>query len=405
MNRLLQGDVGSGKTVVAAMAVYKAVKNNYQVAFMVPTEILAEQHYSTLTRLLAGQGIKVGLLISSLSAKEKNNILDKIAKGEIDVVVGTHALIQDNVIYKNLGLVITDEQHRFGVRQRSMLEQKGDNIDVLVMTATPIPRSLALIIYGDLDISIIDELPPGRKPVRTYLVDKGMREQVFNFIETHLKNGEQCYVVAPLIEESDKLDAASAEEIYKELRGKFTGFNVGILHGKMSKEEKDYMMRQFKENKIHVLVSTTVIEVGVDVPNATVIVIENSERFGLAQLHQLRGRIGRGDKESYCFLILGNNNSEVKDRLKILTQTNDGLKIAEHDLKLRGPGDFLGFKQHGMPAFKVASTYLDNDILEDVFKVVRYFIETYGLDTLTATKMVRIIEDKWGFNEEDIALN
>ncbi|MDI6601404.1 MAG: ATP-dependent DNA helicase RecG [Thermoanaerobacteraceae bacterium] len=405
MNRLVQGDVGSGKTVIAAIAVYKAVKNNYQAAFMAPTEILAEQHFSTLNALFKGHDINVGLLTGSITPKEKDKMLKDIVEGKIDVVVGTHALIQDNVVFKNLGLVVTDEQHRFGVRQRSMLEQKGSNIDVLVMTATPIPRSLALIIYGDLDISIIDELPPGRKPVKTYLVEKNMRGSVYDFVKSLLKKGEQCYVVAPLIEESDKMDAISVEEVYTELKKEFMDYSVGLLHGKISKEEKDYIMHQFKSNNINLLVSTTVIEVGVDVPNATAIIIENAERFGLAQLHQLRGRIGRGDKESYCFLVMGNNITDVKERLKILTETNDGFKISEHDLKLRGPGDFLGYKQHGLPGFKIANFYFDSKILDNISMAVKYFVDRYGIYSPTTEELIKSIEERWDFSGEEITFN
>ncbi len=404
MNRLLQGDVGSGKTAVAATAIYKAVKNNYQVAFMAPTEILAEQHFSTLKGFFKNYDIKIGLLTGSMTAKMKESIQNDISEGRINVIIGTHALIQEGVEFNNLGLVITDEQHRFGVHQRSLLERKGNNSDVLVMTATPIPRSLALIIYGDLDISVIDEMPPGRKPVKTYLVDKNMRYSVYDFVKSILQKGEQCFVVVPLIDESDKLDAVSAGQIYEELKKEFAGYYVGLLHGKLSNEEKNSIMAKFKSGKLNLLVSTTVIEVGVDVPNATAMVIENAERFGLAQLHQLRGRVGRSDKESYCFLVMGNNNSDAKERLKVLTETNDGFKISRYDLKSRGPGDFLGYKQHGMPSFK-SLNYLDGNILEDVITAVKYFINKYGIYSPETEKMMESIQARWDFNEEKVALN
>lgn len=404
MNRLLQGDVGSGKTVVAALAIYKAIKNDHQVAFMAPTEILAQQHYDTLKNFFKDYRINIGLLTGSMMAKKKNKILKDTYENKINVVIGTHALIQEDVKFNNLGLVITDEQHRFGVHQRSLLEHKGRNCDVLVMTATPIPRSLALIIYGDLDISVIDEMPPGRKPVKTYLVNKDMRTGVYGFIEKLLKKKEQCYVVVPLIEDSDKLDVVSADQVYAELKKEFAGYRVGLLHGKLTQEEKDSIMNGFKSGAINLLVSTTVIEVGVDVPGATAIVIENAERFGLAQLHQLRGRVGRSEKKSYCFLVLGNNNAQAKDRLKILAQTNNGFKISEYDLKLRGPGDFLGFSQHGLPSFKTID-YIDNKVLEETVSAVKYFINKYGIYSQTTNQLMSSIKEKWSFSDEEVTLN
>ncbi|ADD02560.1 ATP-dependent DNA helicase RecG [Thermoanaerobacter italicus Ab9] len=376
MNRLVQGDVGSGKTVVAACSMYIAVKNGYQVAMMAPTEILAKQHYSTLKELFKNTDIKIGLLSGSLSPSNKKEVLEKIKKGDYDIIVGTHALIEDDVVFNNLGLCITDEQHRFGVRQRALLTQKGKNPDVLVMTATPIPRTLALILYGDLDISIIDQLPPGRKKVKTYVISSSVRKKAYEFAMKEVKKGRQVYVVCPLIEESDKISAMSAEIVYREIyKDAFKEAKVGLLHGKMADSEKEKVIEEFVNGKIDILVSTTVIEVGVNVPNATVMIIENAERFGLAQLHQLRGRVGRSEFQSYCILISYSNSDVAKKRLGVLAQTSDGFKIAEKDLEIRGPGEFLGLRQHGLPEFKIANIVEDIDILKIVQKDVEELVK------------------------------
>ncbi|HHW45799.1 MAG TPA: ATP-dependent DNA helicase RecG [Clostridiales bacterium] len=361
MNRLVQGDVGSGKTVVAAALCHTVIKNGYQAAIMAPTEILAEQHFDTLRKLLEASDIKIELLSGSLTKKQKSEILKRLSGGETQLVIGTHALIEDNVEFKSLGLVVTDEQHRFGVAQRGALSNKGDNPHLLVMSATPIPRTLALIIYGDLDISIIDELPKGRQPVKTYVVKSNMHERIYNFIKKHVKIGRQAYIVCPLIEDSDTGSLVSAESYYEKLSaGAFKGYKLGLLHGKLRPAEKEQIMRRFVNREIDILISTTVIEVGVNVPNAVIMVIENAERFGLSQLHQLRGRVGRGSHESYCILISDSENQETLRRLNIMCTTTDGFKIADEDLKLRGPGDFFGSRQHGLPDLKIA------DMTEDI---------------------------------------
>lgn len=365
MNRLVQGDVGSGKTIVAIIALYKAVINGYQGALMVPTEILARQHFETIHSLFLKEGIKVDLLVGSQTAKEKKNILKDIEEGKTDVVIGTHAIIQDSVKFLRLGLVITDEQHRFGVRQRAVLSNKGNNPDMIVMTATPIPRTLALILYGDLDISIIDELPPGRKPVETYVVDNSMRKRINNFIRKKVLEGRQVYIVCPLIEESDSVDLKSAEKLAEKIKkDDFKDLNVGLIHGKMSGKDKENVMESFLKGEIDILVSTTVIEVGVNVPNAAVMVIENSERFGLSQLHQLRGRVGRSVHKSYCILYNEGKNKVAKERMKVMEKNSDGYIIARKDLEIRGPGEFFGTRQHGIPQLKIANLYNDMDILK-----------------------------------------
>lgn len=363
MNRLLQGDVGSGKTAVAAAACYFSVKNGAQAALMAPTEILASQHYKTLSGFLEPFGISVCLLTGSLTAKKKTALREEIASGKIDVIVGTHAIIQKDVEYRSLGLVITDEQHRFGVAQRAALAEKGDAPHKLVMSATPIPRTLALIIYGDLDISAINQLPKGRKPVQTYAVTGKLRHRAFNFVRQRLDEGRQAYVVCPMIEdsESDLLAVKSYAENAAE--GDLKGYSLALLHGKMKAAEKDRVMRKFHDGEIQVLVCTTVVEVGVDVPNAAVMVIENAERFGLSQLHQLRGRVGRGEWESSCILITDNTGEECRRRMKIMSSTTDGFKISEEDLKMRGPGDFFGSAQHGLPPLKIADIACNMELM------------------------------------------
>ena len=360
MNRLLQGDVGSGKTLVAAAVSYAAIQKGYQAALMAPTEILAAQHEKTLRKFLEPMGVKVGLLTGSLTPKQKTAMREAIERGEIQMVAGTHALVQEATAFHRLGLVITDEQHRFGVHQRQMLGEKGDHPHVLVMSATPIPRTLALIVYGDLDISVIDELPAGRQPIETFSVHSDKRERALLYIRAHLDRGEQGYIVCPLIDKSDAVSAAAATAYRDELaEGIFKGYTVGLLHGRMKPDEKEAVMADFAAGKVQLLVATTVVEVGVDVPNATIILIENAERFGLSQLHQLRGRVGRGDKKSTCILLSDNDGEDNKRRLKVMKETCDGFVIAKEDLKLRGAGDFFGYRQHGMPSLGLA------DLLED----------------------------------------
>lgn len=378
MSRLVQGDVGSGKTVVATFALLKAVDAGYQGALMAPTEILAEQHYLNLKEMAEKLGVKIALLTGSIPKKVKDDILKKLANGTIQIVVGTHALLQEHVKFKNLSLAVIDEQHRFGVMQRATLQRKGFNPDVLVLTATPIPRTLALTLYGDLDVSIIDELPPGRKPIMTRFVPENKRQDAYSFIKKEIDKGRQAYVVCPLIEESEAIEAEAALKLQAELqKDYFQEYKVGLLHGRLSTEEKEAIMSSFYRNEIPILVSTTVIEVGVDVPNASIMVIEGVERFGLSQLHQLRGRIGRGEHKSYCLLLGNLRSKEAKARVKILTTTSDGFVIAEEDLKLRGPGDFFGTRQHGLPEFKVANLLRDGQVLElcrrDAFEMLKKY--------------------------------
>lgn len=367
MNRLVQGDVGSGKTVIAVIAMIKAWDSGYQSVMMAPTEILAVQHYETVSQMLKGLNINCELLVGSLSSNDKEEVLNRLASGDIDVLIGTHAIIQERVKFFNLGLTITDEQHRFGVKQRAMLSQKGMNPDNIVMTATPIPRTLALILYGDLDISIIDELPPGRKKIETYAVGNEMEGRVINFIKKQIKEGRQAYIVSPLIEESDSLNLRAAEELFEKYsNGVFKQYRLGLLHGRMNGEEKDNIMNKFKNGEIDILISTTVIEVGVNVPNANIMVIYNAERFGLAQLHQLRGRVGRGNYQSYCILFSDGKNSIARERMRIMQKTNDGFEISEKDLELRGPGEFFGTRQHGLPDLKIANLFTDMEVLKSV---------------------------------------
>lgn len=361
MNRLIQGDVGSGKTLVAAAACYYTYLNGFQSAFMAPTEILAAQHFKTLSGLLNPLGIKICLLTGSLTPKQKNLLKEQIKSGEYSIIIGTHALIQQSTEFLKLALVITDEQHRFGVTQRVALASKGNNPHKLVMSATPIPRTLGLIIYGDLDISVINEMPKGRVKIKTYAVSGKLRERAYIFIKKELDAHHQGYIVCPMIEESDS-DLIAVTSYYKKLsEGAFRGYKLALLHGKMKAEEKDSVMEDFKNKKIDLLISTTVIEVGVDVPNATIMAVENADRFGLSQLHQLRGRVGRAKLQSFCILITDNMNDEVKQRLKIMTETSDGFKIAEEDMHLRGCGDFFGERQHGLPPLKIAE--LDSEML------------------------------------------
>lgn len=379
MNRLVQGDVGSGKTVVAQLALANCVLNGYQGAYMAPTEILAKQHMESFKDFFEGTGIRVEVLTGSSTKKEAREILEDLASGQVDILIGTHALIEDRVEFASLGLVITDEQHRFGVNQRGRLTSKSENPDVLVMTATPIPRTLALILYGDLDISIIDELPPGRKPIETLAIEKKKRESYYmSKVRSEIEKGRQVYVVCPLVEESETLDLKSASEVYDELRYDFfKDLRVGLLHGKMKASEKDQVMEAFKNHELDILVSTTVIEVGVNVPNASLMIIENAERFGLAQLHQLRGRVGRGSEKSYCTLIYGSKTEICRHRMAIMEETNDGFKISEKDLELRGPGDFFGTRQHGLPELRVANLFKHMKILRLVQKEAR---EIYAQD-------------------------
>ena len=368
MNRLLQGDVGSGKTVVAMIAAYKAVKSGYQATIMAPTAILASQHLESFKGILDEFGIRTELLISNVTKKKKAEILEKLQSGEIDVLIGTHAILEENVVFKNLGLVVTDEQHRFGVKQRSTIAAKGQNPDIIAMSATPIPRTLALILYGDLDISIIDELPPNRKKIETFAVRKNMEERVNNFIKKQIAEGRQAYIVCPLVEENEDMEGLQsvvelAEKYQKET---FSEYKVAYLHGKMKPKEKDEIMQRFKDGEIQILIATTVIEVGVNVPNASIMVVENAERFGLAQLHQLRGRVGRGEYQSYCILKYEGNGETIRQRMKVMCDTNDGFIISEKDLELRGSGDFFGTGQHGLPEFKIANLFEDMAVLKKV---------------------------------------
>jgi ATP-dependent DNA helicase RecG len=366
MHRLVQGDVGSGKTLVALMASLVAIENRFQAAIMVPTEILAEQHYQNATKFLEPLGVTVGLLTGSMKQSERNQTYEMLRSGMIQVCVGTHALIQEAVEFSNLGLVIIDEQHRFGVQQRSLLKKKGVSPHFLVMTATPIPRTLAMTVYGDLDVSVIDELPPGRSPIQTRVTFESKRPQVMKFLLEQLEKGRQAYVVYPLVEESEKMDLKNAISECERLKTELPGYGVGLLHGKMRPDEKDDVMRRFRSGEFQVLVSTTVIEVGVDVPNANLMIVENAERFGLSQLHQLRGRVGRGEHKSYCVLILGRAVSdESRARCEIMEKTTDGFKIAEADLEIRGPGEFLGSRQSGLSGFKMANLVRDVKVLQE----------------------------------------
>lgn len=363
MNRLIQGDVGSGKTAVAGAVIYTVIKNGAQAALMAPTEILATQHFESFKKLFASTDVRVALLTGSVKAGEKKEIKRALCNGEIDLIVGTHALIQNDVEFENLGLVCTDEQHRFGVQQRANLAMKGDNPHLMVMSATPIPRTLGLIIYGDLDISLLDELPPGRQEIRTDVVTSAYHKRIYNFIRDAVDRGEQAYIVCSLVDEGES-DLISAKEYADNLaKNEFVGYSVGLLHGKMKPAEKDKVMQSFADGETQILVSTTVVEVGVDVPNATVMLIENADRFGLSQLHQLRGRVGRGKNKSYCILVSDNKSDSSRERLQVMKHTSNGFDIADYDLKSRGPGDFFGKRQHGLPDLKIADMLEDTETL------------------------------------------
>lgn len=375
MNRLVQGDVGSGKTAVALIAIYLTVKNGFQAAFMAPTSILARQHYEDLAPMLESLGYRTALLIGSMTKKEKTAVYEALSNGEIDLVIGTHALFQDNVTFQSLRLVVTDEQHRFGVRQRGALVSKGMNPHVLVMTATPIPRTLALIIYGDLDISVIDTLPPGRQKVDTFCIGENIRERMYNFIRKEVSENHKVYIVCPMVDENDELDLKSATSYRDNLANNiFPDLKVGLVHGKMKDSEKDAVMNDFAFGDTDILVSTTVIEVGVNVPEATLMIIENAERFGLSQLHQLRGRVGRGKDKSYCILLPSAMDEDIKKRMGIMTKTNDGFVISQTDLQLRGPGEFFGTRQHGLPPLKISSL-LDMETLKKSSDAVTALLE------------------------------
>ena len=399
MARLVQGDVGCGKTAIAFAAMYAAVKRGWQCALMAPTEILAAQHYETAQRLLEPLGIKCGLLTGSLTPKNRRLAHEAIASGEWQAVIGTHALITESVTYKNLGLVVTDEQHRFGVRQRTQLSGKGDSPNVLVMSATPIPRTLSLILYGDLDISIVDELPPGRTPVRTNIVPEAKRQAMYGFLREEVKKGRQIYVVCPLIEENEALDATPAEVIYENLRTRdLSDLRVALVHGRLKAADKDAILSDFHAGKIDVLVSTTVIEVGVNVPNASVMVIENAERFGLAQLHQLRGRVGRGAAVSYCFLM-----AEPNERLRLMTRTNDGFEIAQKDMELRGPGEIRGPRQSGVMALGAGALMSDTALLKETHDAARELLTDPSSEE--ARLVIELAQRALGERLKDVAMN
>lgn len=398
MNRLVQGDVGSGKTIVALAACVMAVDNGCQAAIMAPTEILANQHMRNITALLLGTGIKAGLLLGGMKKKQREEILAGIKDGSLNIVIGTHALIQDDVIFKNLGFAVIDEQHRFGVMQRAALLRKGNSLPhSLIMTATPIPRTLSLSVYGDTDISVIDELPPGRKPIKTIVIESFQTNKLYSFLEERLAEKCQIYMVYPLVDESEKLDLKSAIEMEKHLALRFKDYKTAIVHGQMKTEERDIAMAAFKNKEIDILVATTVIEVGIDIPDASVMVIEHAERFGLSQLHQLRGRVGRGSKQSYCVLVGDPRTEDGLKRLGIMEQTQDGFKISEADLEIRGPGEFMGTRQHGLPEFKMANIIRDRQILELAKEAAFSFIsDNCDSNHIKKEQLVRIIKQKYG---------
>lgn len=396
MQRLVQGDVGSGKTVVAAMTLLKAVENKYQGAIMAPTEILATQHYESLLEFYKDIPIKIALLTGSTKAKERQAIDEGLRDNSIDILIGTHALIQDNVVFNNLGLVVVDEQHRFGVKQRSLLQEKGEDVNVLIMTATPIPRTMALTAYGDLEVSSIKEMPPGRKPVKTYKVDSSYIERLYKFFDKEMNAGHQVYVVCPLVEESEKMDLKAAEELYLELADYYNGkHKVGLLHGRMKPKEKDEIMKVFQSGEYKMLVATTVIEVGVNVPNATIMYVVGAERFGLSQLHQLRGRVGRGDDQAYCILMSDTKSEKSHARLDLMVQTTDGFKLAEEDLLLRGAGQLFGNAQHGLPDLKVADIIRDLPLLIEARKAAALYIAVHGSDEV-AKEYEKYLNERFG---------
>lgn len=396
MNRLLQGDVGSGKTAVAAIGLYASITANKQGALMVPTEILAEQHYQSLKEMFGGLA-RIELLTGSVKGKKRKEILTDLQNNEVDILVGTHALIQDEVHFDDLGLVVVDEQHRFGVEQRRALSNKGLYPDVLFMTATPIPRTLAITAFGDMDVSVIDEMPQGRKEIETYWTKANTFDRVLSFIEKHVNEGEQAYIICPLIEESEKLDIQDAVDLYNQLVDYYPdSIRVGLMHGRLHPNEKDQVMKEFAANEVQVLVSTTVVEVGVNVPNATIMVIYDAERFGLSQLHQLRGRVGRGDKQSYCILIADPKSETGKERMRIMTETNNGFELSEQDLKLRGPGDFFGTKQSGLPEFKVADMIHDYRALETARNDAQEIIQFNLLDEDSEYENLRVLLENEG---------
>jgi len=397
MNRLIQGDVGSGKTIVALLTCAIAADSGLQSAIMAPTEILAMQHMKNVSEFVKDTKIRTGLLISGIKKSERQDLIEKIKTGEINIVIGTHALIQEDVSFKNLGLVVIDEQHRFGVMQRAKLIEKGIFVPhTLIMTATPIPRTLSLTVYGDTDISIIDELPPGRKPVKTVLFENDRKEKLYSFISQRLKEGAQVYAVYPLVQESEKLDLKSAIEMEKEWSRVFSGYRTALVHGQMKNDERDVIMKDFKDKKIDILVATTVIEVGIDVPTASVMVIEHAERFGLSQLHQLRGRVGRGETQSYCVLIGDPKTEDGFRRLNVMINTQDGFKISEEDLAIRGPGEFIGTRQHGLPEFKIASIIKDKDVMEMAKEAAYNFICRGDTNYDKNRKLFDIIKLKYG---------
>lgn len=410
MNRLVQGDVGSGKTVVAAIALYSAVLRGYQGALMAPTEILANQHFESFESFFKDTGVKIEILTGSTSKKKKEEISKRLVEHDVDIIIGTHSLLEDYVEFENLGLVVTDEQHRFGVRQRNILQSKGrENLSphVLVMTATPIPRTLSLIFYGDLDISTIDELPPGRKPIDTFAIAQEKRKRAYEFIKEQIEDGRQAYIVCPLVEESEQVEAMAVESLYEDLKSGFLkNIKISLLHGKMKSKEKDDIMQAFKNNEISVLISTTVIEVGVNVPNSTVMVVENAERFGLSQLHQLRGRIGRGGHKSYCILIYKGKEEYMSERMKIMEETNDGFLISQKDLEIRGPGEFLGTRQHGVPELKIGDIIKHMDILKKAQEEAKLVYRNDPQFNEIANRNLRgEIEHRFQERLEEIALN
>lgn len=408
MNRLVQGDVGSGKTVVALLSLCNAVLNGYQGAFMAPTEILATQHFESFKETLNDFGIRVELLVGGMTKKKKDIVLEKLENNEIDILIGTHALISENVNFSNLGIVITDEQHRFGVKQRKKLSEKGESPDILVMTATPIPRTLSLILHGDLDISLIDELPPGRKKIETIATESTKRNSVYKTLaRDEIKKGRQVYVVCPLVEESESLDVKSVEELTKELKEKyFNDVSIEYLHGKMKAKQKDDIMKRFKNKEIDVLVSTTVIEVGVNVPNASLMIVEDAQRFGLAQLHQLRGRVGRGEYSSYCVLIYKGKNKITKERMDIMVKSNNGFVISEKDFELRGPGEVFGTRQHGLPNLKVANIFIHTKILKMAQEEAQNILDKDPeLNNLENEKLKKYILNKFEDLIKELSMN